>query len=573
MSEWLQGRTLVFWDIEAGGLDKDTPIHQIGLVKFDSEMEFSEPPQECFGHLPVGSIVSAHAYNVTGLSPKQVNQQGVAQRECAEWFHSQVAVPGQDTASLMISYNGFSYDHPLIEMKLYQSFFDPYAYKWKGYAHGDNPRKSIPNESFDLYMMNLAAYAMGVKSIHFPENENGVSLRLEDLSVANGWEQENPHEAISDVYATAANFRHYLRNEPKFLDYCLKINKKAQAKELVRESKDTLNPLIHVDRFYGKDKAYGGVVLPLNYDNTNPNQLYLLDLNEQMDIQALSEMDEDGLLSVLYAKASEDPDADPAPRPLRTAKINQLWAHPYTVGQESPRRVLTDEKLARFGASHERIAENLIQVSENLEAYRKLAKKLADLPAPDFGITDRSVAIYDGFFSRNDQDKREKWAEKIHKNEFGQIFSFMFGMDDPLRNGVLYAHQEWMSGTELVLPKNPSADQALSLMLLEISIQYGQYQGQTLAQRNQQMREECAAIEDMDESLREQLNAHYDRNDEILTQIKQTLSPEVRQRARALLRSDQDLYIQVVKQIKQYYPEVYAPKPEASEPEPEQGAS
>ena len=342
---------------------------------------------------------------------------------------------------------------------------------------------------------------------------------------------------------------------------------------MVRTSKDSLTPLIHVDRFYGKDKAYGGVVLPLNYDNNNPNQLYLLDLNEPLDVQALSEMDEEALLSVLYAKASDDPDAPAPTRPLKTAKINQFWAHPYTVGGDTPRRVLSDEKLARFGASHERIAENLVQVSENLEAYRKLGKKLADLPPPDFGITDRSVAIYDGFFSRNDKNKREKWAEKIHKNEFGQIFSFMFGMDDPLRNGVLYAHQEWMSGTELSLPQHPTPDQALSLMLLEISIQFGQYQGQTLADRNQQMREECAAIEDMDESLREQLNAYYDRNDEILTQIKQTLTPEVRQRARALLRSDQDLYIQVVKQIKQYYPEVYAPKPETNEPEPEQGAN
>ncbi len=71
-------------------------------------------------------------------------------------------------------------------------FFDPYGWSWQN-----------GNSRWDLLDVMRACYALRPEGIEWPHDENGKpSFKLENLSVANGIEHSDAHDAMADVHAT-----------------------------------------------------------------------------------------------------------------------------------------------------------------------------------------------------------------------------------------------------------------------------------------------------------------------------------------------------------------------------------
>ncbi|UNB81821.1 exodeoxyribonuclease I [Klebsiella pneumoniae] len=121
----------------------------------------------------------------------------------------------------------------------YRNFYDPYAWSWQH----DNSR-------WDLLDVMRACYALRPEGIAWPENDEGLpSFRLEHLTVANGIEHQNAHDAMADVYATIAMAKLVKTRQPRLFDYLYSHRNKRKLATLIDVPQ--MKPLVHVSGMFG----------------------------------------------------------------------------------------------------------------------------------------------------------------------------------------------------------------------------------------------------------------------------------------------------------------------------------
>ena len=99
-----------------------------------------------------------------------------------------------------------------------------------------------------------ACYALRPEGINWPENEDGLpSFRLEHLTVANGIEHSNAHDAMADVYATIAMAKLVKTHQPRLFDYLYSHRNKRKLATLIDVPQ--LKPLVHVSGMFGAARA------------------------------------------------------------------------------------------------------------------------------------------------------------------------------------------------------------------------------------------------------------------------------------------------------------------------------
>ena len=64
---------------------------------------------------------------VTGMTPQQVEQQGVSEREFFAAIHHELAQPN----TCGVGYNSIRFDDEVTRYGLYRNFYDPYAREWE----------------------------------------------------------------------------------------------------------------------------------------------------------------------------------------------------------------------------------------------------------------------------------------------------------------------------------------------------------------------------------------------------------------------------------------------------------
>ncbi len=79
-----------------------------------------------------------------------------------------------------------------------------------------------------------ACFALRPEGIARPENDEGLpSFRLEHLTVANGIEHQNAHDAMADVYATIAMAKLVKTRQPRLFDYLYSHRNKRKLATLI----------------------------------------------------------------------------------------------------------------------------------------------------------------------------------------------------------------------------------------------------------------------------------------------------------------------------------------------------
>ncbi len=368
--------TFFFFDYETWGVSpaKDRPSQFAG-VRTDENFNVIGEPLVIYCRLPSDYLPAPEAALITGITPQKAMQEGLSEPEFISKIHAELSKP--NTTSL--GYNSIRFDDEVTRYTCYRNFIDPYAWSWQN-----------GNSRWDLLDVMRACHALRPEGITWPENDEGfTSFKLEHLSVANGIEHSNAHDAMADVIATIEMAKKLKAAQPKLFDYFFNMRHKRKLNALI----DIVNmtPLMHVSGMLGRECQYTSWVVPLAWHPTNNNAVIVIDLAK--DPQPLFELSAEQLHERLYTKR-EDLD-EQLPVPVKLVHLNKC---PIL----APAKTLTAENAANIGIDREQCLANLAQIRQHPEVREKLVQ-LFSIEREFADSDDVDSKLYDGFFSPADR--------------------------------------------------------------------------------------------------------------------------------------------------------------------------
>ncbi|GAL28856.1 exodeoxyribonuclease I [Vibrio variabilis] len=276
-----------------------------------------------------------------------------------------------------------------------------------------------------------ACHALRPEGIEWPENEEGfTSFKLEHLSVANGIEHENAHDAMADVIATIELAKKVKAAQPKLFDYFYSIRTKRKLNELV----DIVNmtPLMHVSGMLGKECQYTSWVVPIAWHPTNQNAVIVADLAK--DPQPLLDLDVEALHKRLYTRHDDLAEGE-LPVPLKLIHLNKC---PIL----APAKTLTAENAGVIGIDREQCLKNLALIKQNPEIREKLIG-LYSIEREFENDDDVDTQLYSGFFTPADRSAMDIIRDTDPNNLSALDISFSDSRVEPLLFRYRARHFAW----------------------------------------------------------------------------------------------------------------------------------
>ncbi|MFY1664801.1 exodeoxyribonuclease I [Pseudomonas sp. Pseu.R1] len=458
----------IFWyDYETTGINprNDRPL-QVAGIRTDDQLNEIDEPVNLYCQPSDDILPHPAACLVTGITPARLAEKGLCEADFMTRVHAQLALPGTCGAG----YNTLRFDDEMTRYSLYRNFYDPYAREWQG-----------GNSRWDLIDVVRTAYALRPEGIVWPEEEGRGTLKLERLTVANGIDHGQAHDALSDVRATIALARLIRDKQPKLYDYLFQLRSKHKVQDQIR----LLQPLVHISGRFSAARSYLSVVLPLAWHPTNRNALIVCDLFH--DPRPLLDEAAQTLCQRLYTRREDLLDGQ-LPVPLKLLHINKCPV-------VAPLSVLREEDRERLQLDMDVYKARARDLSEGQGIW--LDKLKTVYGADEFAVSDDpEQQLYDGFI--NDRDRR--LCEQVRLAEPQQLASDPWLFDDPRLPELLFRYrarnfaetlndverQRWLSFCQqrLTDPEAgaPNTLKAFTKALLELSLKATPDQLKVLAQ-------------------------------------------------------------------------------------------
>lgn len=266
--------TLYWYDYEAFGLNPMTDrLAQFAGVRTDEDLNIiGEPlmmyckPADDFLPNPVSCLI-------TGITPRKALKKGVPETEFIQRINKEFS----QANTCVLGYNNLRFDDEFTRYSLYRNLADPYAREWQNGC-----------SRWDLLDVVRLTRGLRPEGVEWPTTEEGrPSVRLEDLTVANGISHESAHDALSDVYATIAVARLLKEKQPKLYDYAYKNRSKQKVFSMLNLREQT--PVLHISGMYPVEQSNVAVVVPVAMHPTNKNGIIVYDLSvDPTELLALS---------------------------------------------------------------------------------------------------------------------------------------------------------------------------------------------------------------------------------------------------------------------------------------------
>lgn len=401
--------TSIFWyDYETTGINprSDRPL-QVAGIRTDLDLNEIGPPVNLYCQPSDDILPHPVACMITGITPGQLAEKGLAEADFMTRVHAELAAPGTCGAG----YNTLRFDDEMTRYSLYRNFFDPYAREWQG-----------GNSRWDLIDVLRTAYALRPDGIVWPEQDGRVTLKLERLTAANGIDHGQAHEALADVRATIALARLVREKQPKLYDWLFQLRSKQRVMDQIR----LLQPMVHISGRFSAERHYLGVVLPLAWHARNRNALIVCDLG--LDPQGLLDLDAETLRQRLYTRRDELAEGE-LPVPLKLVHINRCPV-------VAPLSVLRAQDQQRLNLDMGEYQARALRLTDAQELWRD--KLPAIYAEEDFAATaDPEQQLYDGFIG--DRDRR--LCEQVRAAEPAQLARQQWPFDDHRLPELLFRYR------------------------------------------------------------------------------------------------------------------------------------
>ncbi|AHY43962.1 exodeoxyribonuclease I [Stutzerimonas decontaminans] len=399
----------IFWyDFETTGISpsRDRPLQVAGIRTNEALEEIGEPlniycrPSDDILPHPAACLV-------TGITPSVLQQKGLCEAEFIQRLHQQLSTPGTCGAG----YNSLRFDDEVTRYSLYRNFYDPYAREWQG-----------GNSRWDLIDLVRTAYALRPEGIAWPEEDGRVTLKLERLSVANGLEHLNAHDALSDVRATIGLARLIRDRQPRLYDYLFSLRRK----QAVLDQITLLEPLVHVSGRFSAARHYLSVVLPLGWHPRNRNALIVCDL--QADSQPLLQETSETLRQRLYTRRDQLAEGE-LPVPLKLVHINKCPVL-------APLKVLREADIQRLALDMPLCQARAAALREQRQVW---SGKLEEIYREEgfVGSEDPEQQLYDGFLG--DRDRR--LCDQVRSLAPAELAGYPCRFDDARLEELLFRYR------------------------------------------------------------------------------------------------------------------------------------
>jgi exodeoxyribonuclease-1 len=374
----ISDKTIYWYDFETFGVNpRRDRASQFAGIRTDEDLNIIGKPLVLFCKPADDFLPEPMACLVTGISPQKAKAEGVVETEFIRQIHYELSQPGTCVAG----YNSIRFDDELTRQLLYRNFYDPYEREWKG-----------GNSRWDIIDMVRLCAAIRPSGINWPKKDDGSnSFKLDELTVANGIEHTEAHDALADVIATIELAKLIKQHQPKLYNYVyqLRSKKKVQMEiDLV-----TQKPVLHISMMYPAKQGCLALVMPLCAHPSNSNGVIVYDLRESPDDWLSLSTEE--MRARLYAP-KEQLDTGTRRVPFKTIHINKC---PIVT---SP-AVLDPESAAAFGVDLESCRAHWQKLKESKGLVSKLSGVFKDEHiTPEI---DPDFMIYSGgFFTETDKN-------------------------------------------------------------------------------------------------------------------------------------------------------------------------
>jgi len=359
--------SLLWFDYETFGLDpaRDRPAQFAGL-RTDPDLKVIEEPLTVFCRPPIDYIPNPESCLLTGISPVHAMARGVPEHEFIRQILAAYAVPG----TCGVGYNSIRFDDEVTRNTLYRNLHDPFAREWQ---HG--------NSRWDLLGVVRMARALRPEGIVWPrDKDDRPTLRLDHLTIANGIEHEDAHDALGDVRATLELARLVRHAQPKLFNYLWELRSKRAVLSLVEPG--SMTPFLMASTRMSSETQNLGIVVVVGRQPENPNALITYDLRFSPE-----------------SWMQDHPALEGERGPFGVLHINRSPAL-------APMSVLRSQDEARLGLDvlmHMRHLGELKQLP-----FRKApGYEVFNQPFPSDRMPDVDLGLYAGFASDRDRQRLE----------------------------------------------------------------------------------------------------------------------------------------------------------------------
>lgn len=405
-------QTFLWHDYETTGADarRDRPA-QFAAIRTTLDLEPVGEPISLYCKPAPDVLPHPQACLITGITPQQMQRDGVIEAEFAAVVHEHMAEPG----TCSVGYNSLRFDDEFTRQMLYRNFHDPYEREWKN-----------GNSRWDLIDLARMCYALRPDGIEWPRRDDGTpSFRLEHLAGANRIEQRRAHDAVSDVEALIGFARLIRVRQPKLWDFYFALRRKQRAFELLDVARMT--PLVHVSSRYPASRGCLALIAPLAMHPGQPNAVIAYDLD--VDPTPLLELDADAIADRVFVSRADLPEGVER-IPLKAIHANKSPAL-------APLSALQGADLARISLDRDRALAHLEMLRGQDGLIAKLHAVFSRSDARDAPL-DPELALYGGGFP-TDTDKR--LFARVRETPAEQLGSRAFPFNDARYVELLFRYR------------------------------------------------------------------------------------------------------------------------------------
>ncbi len=405
--------TFYWYDFETFGVSpsKDKPCQFAG-IRTDEDLNIIGEPLVIYCKPSNDTLPQPMACLITGITPQLAWEKGSIEAEFAKQIHQEVS----QSKTCVVGYNSIRFDSEILRFMFFRNFYDPYAHEYQNNS-----------SRWDLLDVMRAAYALRPEGLNWPTHQDGEqagkpSFKLEQLSVANGIEHSDAHDALADVIATIEIAKKLKTAQTKLFDYALSLRNKNTVKDII--NKNMLSPLVHVSGKIPSELACTSLVAPIAYNKANANAVITYDLRYSPKILATLSVDE--IQARLFTPVSEL--SDPNERiHLKGIHINKS---PFI----APLKTLD-------AAAQERAQINIdscLQHLEELKAIPGLAEKMqAVFDSAPLGINDAEQNLYGSFIPNEDK----RLCDSVRYASSDELASLQANFSDPRLTTLLFRYK------------------------------------------------------------------------------------------------------------------------------------